>query len=155
MLTLKRLASNNGGGTLYILNCSDANGWWITGYTAQSLAEDLYKMLSPYFVKTVMVQNTAQLGQIMDGQYISVQGETVQNAVIINTFGEAVPMPTAYCSSTVNSAWFVCVTILLHSRSKSSSIQLDLGKHSGLSILLCFKHGELCIANKTAGAYMA
>ena len=24
--------------TLYILNCDDANGWWITGYTGQGLA---------------------------------------------------------------------------------------------------------------------
>ena len=81
-----------GGGTLYILNCSDANGWWITGYTAQSLAEDLYKLLSPYFVKTIMVQNTAQLGQILNGT--ALQGENIQNAVIINTCGEAVPIPT-------------------------------------------------------------
>ncbi|MCJ7561312.1 hypothetical protein MUO79_11975 [Candidatus Bathyarchaeota archaeon] len=85
------------GGTLYILNCSDANGWWITGYTAQSLAEDLYKLLSPYFVKTVMVQNTTQMGQMLNG--ISLEGEAVQNAVVINTFGEAVPIPTAYCQS--------------------------------------------------------
>src|SRR3989304_7403839 len=85
------------GGTLYMLNCSDANGWWITGYTAQSLAEDLYKLLSPYFVKTVVVQNTAQLGQILGNS--SLQGELVQNAVVINTFGEAVPIPTAYCKT--------------------------------------------------------
>src|SRR3972149_4641975 len=85
------------GGTLYILNCSDANGWWITGYTAQSLAEDLYKLLSPYFVKTVVVQNTAQLGQILGNS--SLQGELVQNAVVINTFGEAVPIRTAYCKT--------------------------------------------------------
>jgi hypothetical protein len=83
------------GGTLYILNCSDANGWWITGYTAQTLANDLYKMLSPYFVQTVIVQNTSQFGQILSGA--SLQGETVQKAVIINTCGEAVPIPTAYC----------------------------------------------------------
>jgi hypothetical protein len=85
------------GYTLYILNCSDANGWWITGYTAHSLAGDLYDLLSPYFVKTVMVQNTAQLGLILDNS--SIQGETVQNAIIINTCGEAVPIPTAYCNS--------------------------------------------------------
>ncbi len=85
------------GGTLYILNCSDANGWWITGYTAHSLAQDLYNLLSPYFKTTVMVQDTAQLGQILNNQ--SLQGETVQNAVVINTFGEAVPIPTAYCKS--------------------------------------------------------
>jgi hypothetical protein len=84
------------GGTLYILNCSDANGWWITGYTAQSLAQDLYNMLSPYFVNAIMVQNTTQLYTILTGQPL--QGETVQNAVVINTFGEAVPIPTTYAT---------------------------------------------------------
>ena len=79
---------------IYILNCSDANGWWITGYTAQSLAQDLYNLLSPYFSKTVMIQNTIQLGQILGNT--SIQGETVQNAVIINTFGESVPIPQVY-----------------------------------------------------------
>jgi hypothetical protein len=85
------------GGTLYILNCSDANGWWITGYTAQSLAADLYKLLSPYFLNTIMVQNTTQLRQLLDGQKISGSpSESVQNALIINTFGECVPMPQEY-----------------------------------------------------------
>ncbi|MEM3825448.1 MAG: hypothetical protein QXG27_04845, partial [Candidatus Bathyarchaeia archaeon] len=79
---------------LYILNCSDARGWWITGYTAHSLAEDLYKLLSPYFQNIIMVQNTTDLGKILNGT--SLQGETVQNAVIINTFGEAVPIPAGY-----------------------------------------------------------
>jgi hypothetical protein len=88
---------SGGGGTLYILNCSDARGWWITGYTAHSLAEDLYKLLSPYFVKTVMVQNTADFGKILNGT--SLQGETLQNAVVINTFGEAVPIPAGYYAS--------------------------------------------------------
>jgi hypothetical protein len=88
---------SDGGVTLYILNCSDARGWWITGYTAHSLAEDLYRLLSPYFVKTVMVQNTADFGKILNGA--SIQGEKVQNAVIINTFGEAVPIPSTYCKS--------------------------------------------------------
>ena len=85
------------GGTLYILNCSDANGWWITGYTAQSLAQDLYNLLSPYFVNTIMVQNTAQLAQILNGTPL--QGENLRNAVVINTYGEAVPIPTAYCKA--------------------------------------------------------
>lgn len=85
------------GSTLYILNCSDANGWWITGYTAQSLAEDLYRLLSPYFVNTIMVQNTTQLRQLLDNQTISNSpSEKVQNAVVINTFGESVPMPQEY-----------------------------------------------------------
>jgi hypothetical protein len=95
-VTPEKIGESSGSGlTLYILNCSDANGWWITGYTAQSLAADLYKMLSPYFVKTVMVQDTTQLGQILSNS--SLQGETVQNAVVINTFGEAVPIPSSYC----------------------------------------------------------
>jgi hypothetical protein len=93
-VTPQKIGENGNGGTLYILNCSDANGWWITGYTAQSLAQDLYNLLSPYFTKTIMVQNTTQLGQILGNT--SLQGETVQNAVIINTFGESVPIPQVY-----------------------------------------------------------
>ncbi len=84
-------------GTLYILNNSDANGWWITGYTGQSLAGDLYNLLSPYFNTTIMVQNTTDLGNLLDGTKISsAPYENVTNAVIINTFGEAVPIPSAY-----------------------------------------------------------
>jgi hypothetical protein len=93
----EKIGEHGDGGTLYILNCSDANGWWITGYTAQSLASDLYKMLSPYFVKTIMVQNTTELGQILGGTPL--QGENIQSAAIINTCGEAVPIPTSYCTS--------------------------------------------------------
>jgi hypothetical protein len=93
----EKIGERSGGGTLYILNCSDANGWWITGYTAQSLAEDLYRLLSPYFVNTIMVQNTTQLRQLLDNQTISNSPtEKVQNAVVINTFGESVPMPQEY-----------------------------------------------------------
>jgi hypothetical protein len=88
----------HGGGTLYILNCSDSNSWWITGYTANSLADDLYKLLSPYFTTTVMVQNTTQLGQILNGT--ALQGEALQSAVVINTCGEAVPIPSGYYAST-------------------------------------------------------
>jgi len=88
--------TNDGGGiTLYILDCSDTEGWWITGYTPQSLAQNLYTLLSPYFAQTVLVQNTAQLGELLGGSPL--QGGTIQNAVIINTCGEAVPIPSAYC----------------------------------------------------------
>jgi hypothetical protein len=93
----EKIGEHSGGGTLYILNCSDAPGWWITGYTAQSLAADLYNLLSPYFVDTVMVQNTTELGTILGGTPLA--GETLYNAVIINTCGEAVPIPTAYCTA--------------------------------------------------------
>jgi len=93
----EKIGERTGGGTLYILNCSDANGWWITGYTAQSLAADLYNLLSPYFKATIMVQTTAQLRQILNNN--TLQGEVVQNAVVINTFGEAVPIPTEYCTT--------------------------------------------------------
>jgi hypothetical protein len=95
-VTPEKIGERGGGGTLYILNCSDANGWWITGYTAQSLAQNLYNLLSPYFQRTIMVQNTAQLGQILNGTFL--QGEILPNAVVINTFGEAVPIPTSYAN---------------------------------------------------------
>ena len=96
-VTPQKIGENGDGGTLYILNCSDANGWWITGYSAQSLAHDLYNLLSPYFINTIMVQNTAQLRQLLDNQTISGSStERVQNAVIINTFGESIPMPNEY-----------------------------------------------------------
>jgi hypothetical protein len=95
--TPQKIGGNGDGGTLYILNCSDANGWWITGYTAQSLAQDLSNLLSPYFSKTVVIQNTAQLAQILDGT--AIQGENLQKAVVINTCGEAVPIPSGYYAS--------------------------------------------------------
>jgi len=92
--TPEKIGEDVGGGTLYILNCSDAYGWWITGYTPFSLARDVARMLSPYFEATVFVQNTTQLGQILNGT--SLQGETVQHAVVVNTVGEAVPIPQGY-----------------------------------------------------------
>jgi len=90
----EKIGEQTGGGTLYILNCSDANGWWITGYTDQSLAEDFYSLLSPYYVNTIMVQNTDELAQILDGSPL--QNEIVENAVVINTLGESVPIPTGF-----------------------------------------------------------
>jgi len=90
----EKIGEHSGGGTLYILNCSDAPGWWITGYTAHSLAQDLYNLLSPYFSETVMVQSTTELADVLDGTPL--QGETLQNAVVINTCGEAVPIPSTY-----------------------------------------------------------
>ena len=96
-VTPEKVGENSGGMTLYILNCSDANGWWITGYTAHSLADDFYELLSPYFSKTVVVQNTSQLGQLLSGIKITATAEEkVENALIINTFGESVPMPGDY-----------------------------------------------------------
>jgi hypothetical protein len=92
----EKIGEHSGGGTLYILNCSDAPGWWITGYTAHSLAQDLYNLLSSYFSATVMVQNTAELADILNGNPL--QGETLQNAVVINTCGEAVPIPSSYAA---------------------------------------------------------
>jgi hypothetical protein len=96
----EKVGEHGNGGTLYILNCSDTNGWWITGYTTQKLAEDLYNLLSPYFQSTIMVQNTAQLAQILDNKTITNSpSESVPNAVIINTCGEAVPVPSGNYST--------------------------------------------------------
>jgi hypothetical protein len=90
----EKIGERIGGGTLYILNCSDAYGWWITGYTPFSLAMDVARMLSAYFQTTIFIQNTTQLGQLLNGT--SIQGEPVQHAVIVNTVGEAVPIPQGY-----------------------------------------------------------
>lgn len=95
-VTPEKIGEHGGGGTLYILNCSDSNGWWITGYSSAQLSGDLYDLLSPYFEVTVVVQNTTQFGQILNG--IPLQNETLQNAVIINTCGEAVPIPQSYAT---------------------------------------------------------
>jgi hypothetical protein len=84
--------------TLYILNCNDANGWWITGYTGQSLAADLYNLLSQYFTTTVLVNSTYELGLLLDGNLLTTKvEEKVENAVVANPFGESVPIPGDYC----------------------------------------------------------
>jgi len=83
--------------TLYILNCEDANGWWITGYTGQSLATDLYDLLSPYFANTMLVNSTSELGLLLDGALLPDGVESVTDAVVLNTFGESVPIPSEYC----------------------------------------------------------
>jgi hypothetical protein len=84
--------------TLYILNCSDANGWWITGYTGQSLAADVHDLLSPYFTTTVLVNSTYELGLLLNGTPLTSQvAENVTDAVVVNTFGETVPIPEDYC----------------------------------------------------------
>lgn len=78
--------------TLYILNCNDSNGWWITGYTGQGLASEFYDLLSPYFDTTVLVNSTAQFNSLLDNT--NGFGGTIQNAIVINTFGESVPIPS-------------------------------------------------------------
>ncbi|MBS7636880.1 hypothetical protein KEJ37_06065 [Candidatus Bathyarchaeota archaeon] len=83
--------------TLYILNCVDANGWWITGYTAQMLAQDVYKLLKPYFETIILVNSTAQLLSLLDGIKLTTSPtESVTDAIIINTFGEVMPIPVEY-----------------------------------------------------------
>jgi hypothetical protein len=83
--------------TLYILNCADANGWWITGYTAQMLAQDVYNLLKPYFQTIILVNSTAQLLNLLDGVKLTTNpSESVTDAIIINTFGEVVPIPQEY-----------------------------------------------------------
>jgi hypothetical protein len=86
------------GTTLYILNCSDSNGWWITGYTPQSLAGVFANLLASYFQPSsiVLVQDTTQLGRILNGTALG--NETLQNAIVINTCGEAVPIPQSYAN---------------------------------------------------------
>ena len=97
---IKRIGNSTGQEiTLYILNCEDANGWWITGYTGQSLATELYSLLSPYFANTMLVNSTSDLELLLDGNLLPAGVESVNGSVIINTFGEAVPIPSTYASS--------------------------------------------------------
>jgi hypothetical protein len=79
---------------LYILNCDDANGWWITGYSPQTLAMDLYDLLSPYFTTTILVNSTSQFGTLLDGTPLA--GENLNYGVLINTCGEAIPISSDY-----------------------------------------------------------
>ena len=86
--------------TLYILNCEDANGWWITGFTGQSLATEFYDLLSSYFTTTVFVNSTSELDSLLTGHLLtSDPQERVNNAVVVNTFGEAVPISESNASS--------------------------------------------------------
>jgi hypothetical protein len=95
VVTPEKIGQNTGKNiTLYILNCNDANGWWITGYTSQGLADDLRNLLSPYFGTTILVNTTNQLGLLLNGT--ALLRESLQDAVIVNTFGEAVPIPAGY-----------------------------------------------------------
>src|SRR5271157_275197 len=86
------------GVTFYILNCSDSSAWWITGYTIQSIAQQLAEIFASYFEPSsiVMVQNTTQLGQLMNDRPLG--NESIQNAIIINTCGEPVPIPQSYAT---------------------------------------------------------
>ncbi|MCW4033887.1 MAG: hypothetical protein NWF03_00830 [Candidatus Bathyarchaeota archaeon] len=85
--------------TLYILNCNDANGWWITGYTSQTLAVDFYNLLSPYFTTTILVNSTVELDDLLSGKVLtSDPNEAVGNAVVVNTFGEAIPISTTHAT---------------------------------------------------------
>jgi hypothetical protein len=95
--TPQQISTNGVPITLYILDCSDTAGWWITGYTPSSLAQTVYSLLSPYFKTTVMVQNTNQLNQLLNGKPI--EGESLKNAIIVNTNGEAVPIPSQFNST--------------------------------------------------------
>jgi hypothetical protein len=92
--TPEKIRTKNGPVTLYILNCNDANGWWITGYTGNTLANSVYQGMSPYFITTILVNSTSQLDSLLSGSKITTNpNERIQDAVLINTFGESIPIP--------------------------------------------------------------
>jgi len=95
--------------TLYILNCEDANGWWITGFTGQSLAAEFQRLLSPYFETTVLVNSTSELESLLNGNLLtSNPQERVNDAVVINTFGEAVPISSNHASDYLDDSAEYC-----------------------------------------------
>jgi hypothetical protein len=98
--TPEKIRGKDGPLTLYILNCADANGWWITGFTGQTLANDVYEAMSPYFETTILVNSITQLETLLSGSPItSNPTEQVQSAVFINTFGESIPIPSSQAST--------------------------------------------------------
>jgi hypothetical protein len=83
--------------TLYILKCSDANGWWVTGFTGETLAQETYNEMSAYFDTTVVVNNTDQFERLLNGFPLTGSpSESVRNAIILNMLGEAVPIPSSW-----------------------------------------------------------
>jgi len=61
------------------------------------LAQDVYNLLKPYFETIVLVNSTAQLLSLLDGIKLTIKpAESVTDAIIINTFGEVVPIPIEY-----------------------------------------------------------
>jgi hypothetical protein len=110
-VTPEKIGEKYGKGlTLYILNCEDANGWWVTGYTAQSLANDIYNMMSRYFETTILLNTTSQLKELLEHKTItSLATEQINDAIIVNTFGEAVPIPNELANSSFYSKypWYI------------------------------------------------
>ena len=138
--TPQQITTNGSFVNLYILNCSDSAGWWITGYTPTSLAQTVYSLLAPYFNTTVMIQNTNQLNQILNGQPL--QGEPLNNSVIINTCGEAVPIPSQFSSTGLihSNDHHNSYALYDYTLGKVPAIQLDLGEHSRVALLLRYEH---------------
>jgi hypothetical protein len=110
--TPEKIAYQEAGGkksyiTLYILNCANSRSWWITGYSSDSLAQEAYKQMSPYFETTIMVNSTAEFESILSGNRISgYPTENIKGAVIINTHGECVPIPASQCGTPASRARF-------------------------------------------------
>lgn len=89
--------------TVFILNCSDALGWWITGYTATTLAANLKQLLTQrtYFQKVITINNTNQLYTLLSNGALQVDQTqyNAKNSIIINVFGESIPIPQQEISS--------------------------------------------------------
>ena len=83
--------------TVFILNCSDALGWWITGYTASTLAANLKQLLTQrtYFQRVITINNTNQLYTLLSSGELQVDQTqySATNSIIINVFGESIPIP--------------------------------------------------------------
>ncbi len=76
--------------TIYLLGCTDAPGWWITGYTPHSLAILMKNYLDPYFTNVTIINDTDQLENL----FLNPPNGTI----IINCHGVAVPIPSNYVS---------------------------------------------------------
>ncbi len=77
--------------SIYLVACSDAPGWWITGYVPQTMAKSLKEYLVNYYVNVTIINDTSQL-------YSYLFEDPPVNATVINCHGEAVPIPDQYVS---------------------------------------------------------
>jgi hypothetical protein len=115
--------------TLYILKCTDANGWWITGFTGESLAWDAYKQMSPYFDTTVMVNSTADFERLLNGNKPKRERGARNHHQHLRRV----------CSHTRQQSSLLAVLPPLR-WAESGALQLDLGINSRLPLLLRLKY---------------
>ncbi len=85
--------------TLYILNVTDAYSWFPAEGTVSSISKEAYDILAPWFETTVMINNTAQLRELVKMNVTDPPmkpGASLTNALIVNPLGGTYPIPVGF-----------------------------------------------------------